>query len=111
MIKLDKTPTDCIIRRWKSGYSKGELIALFPGVLASCQQAEIESYIQVGQHSAANYWTVLTQTKIVKNKEEKGVKSLLKELRSFGYRIRMIRKMTEQHRRLVDEQLRQVREY
>lgn len=62
-------------------FKDGEIIALFPYIIAnSC--GDCDSYMHVGQHSAADYSAVINTTKLATEEE---YKDLLNELKSIGY--------------------------
>jgi hypothetical protein len=70
-----------IFRKFKKG---GDIIALFPySPYNRFDVNSIESYIHLGQHSEADYNTVIRQTIPCLNSEE--YEDLLLELESLGY--------------------------
>lgn len=84
-----------ILRRWKG--TRGDLIALFPEIPADEYGSEVSSYMHVGQHGAANYEHVISQTKPVlwwANDEM----DFLNELQSLGYQTDVRARRTPQMR-------------
>lgn len=82
--------TPVVLRRWRD---TGDVIALFPTLPAEAHSPGlVTSYEHVGQHGAADYGTVLKQTRPVKHHEldnfPKGatdVADLIAELLAIGY--------------------------
>jgi len=73
--------TNVIFRQFKKG---GDVIALFPyNPYNRFDVDSIESYMHIGQHSEADYNTVMSATKPCKHEEE--YKDLLLELEEVGY--------------------------
>lgn len=81
--------TDVIFRQFKQGY---DLIAIFPHV------GEINhgvlTYMHVGQHSAADYDTLLRNTKLVRDATV--YEDLRNELTDIGYRLNIIARQSPQ---------------
>ena len=75
-----------ILRRWQGahGLYNRDLIALFPEQPADEYGRTVTSYMHVGQHSAADYDHVISQTKPVLWWDRE-VMDLLNELRNIGY--------------------------
>jgi hypothetical protein len=79
--------TIVIFRVWKSGYGKGDVIALFPGLnytSGDCNYGMCMSYMHVGQHSEADYVHCVRMTRPAKPEE---YAELEKELESLGYKL------------------------
>lgn len=66
-----------IFRKFKQG---GDIIALFPDEIWNEAQRLIASYQHIGQHSGAEYHTVISRTKPAKSEE---YANLLTELESI----------------------------
>lgn len=64
-------------------YGNGEIIALFPDQIASGVYL-CNSYMHVGQHGAADYTRVVSQTKPAKPEE---YQTLATELAQIGYKL------------------------
>lgn len=62
MIK-DTDKTTVIFRVWKSGYGKGDVLALFPGVDFDGCGLYCNSFEPVGQHGAADYTGTISRTR------------------------------------------------
>lgn len=78
----DEDKTVVVFRVW----SNGDVIALFPEIDAGTGYCG--SYEHVGQHSGANYRSVINRTRMAKPGE---YRDLAKELRRIGYNL-LIRK-------------------
>ena len=81
----DEHETRFIIRR----YPEGDLIALMPDIDEG--RGLCASYMHIGQHGAASR-NIAQWTKPV-NESDDDVMELVRELRSIGYRPRLIRRM------------------
>ena len=92
MSKTDKTK---VVFRWYRRY--GECIALFPQESADLHGFLCSSYMHVGQHGAADTYTVVAQTRLAKPKE---YKELAKELRGRGYKLGIGKKCTRKDRQI-----------
>ena len=77
--ELDIIETKVVFRKWRKD---GDVIALFPDEIWNEAQKLIASYQHIGQHSGAEYHTVISRTKPAKPGEYAG---LLTELESIGY--------------------------
>ena len=75
VVSGDFTPV--IFRMWKDG----EVVALFPTILADLDH-NCSSYLHIGQHGAADYNYVISQTQ---SATEEDYQPLLKELEMVGY--------------------------
>lgn len=92
-----------VFRRWRD--RSGDIIALFPELPADIHGRYCQSYMQVGQHGAAEYPSVIRHTIPVGPKQ---YAALTHELRLVGYDLRPIRRATGQHhdkRRATAQQL------
>lgn len=76
--KAAKTETPVIFRKWP----EGDIIALFPTQLGTCDPYTCGSYEHVGQHGPADPVGVVRRTKPAKPGE---YADLLAELESIGY--------------------------
>jgi hypothetical protein len=76
--KKPKQPTLVLFRR----YRDGDVIALFPDIPFD-DAGHVSSYSHIGQHSAANYEGVITDTLPAREHE---YRHLLKELKKVGYK-------------------------
>lgn len=70
--------TRVVFRKWKNG----DIIALFPDEPWSRSSYMTTSYMHVGQHGAADYAGVITDTSPAQKNE---YKDLLNELKTIGY--------------------------
>lgn len=70
--------TKVVFRKFK----EGDIIAMFPRVPADINGYKCESYMHVGQHGAADP-SIISITTLAKPAE---YESLLKELKSIGYK-------------------------
>jgi len=76
-------PTAVVFRR----YPDGEIIALFPGI--KDPRRMVSSYLHVGQHGAADYGLVISQTTPAKPEE---YKDLAEELTAIGYNLKIYKR-------------------
>jgi hypothetical protein len=84
----DKEKTKTVFRIWPNG----DVIALFPQIPYDDIHGYLcLSYLQVGQHGAANELIVVRQTRLAKPKE---YRPLLKELQQLGYRPTVAKRCT-----------------
>lgn len=82
----NKEITEVIFRK----YEDGSLIALFPYVIWNEREGDIASYIHIGQHGAADYYRVISETKLASSEE---YKQLYDELSNdVGYNLLIIKK-------------------
>lgn len=85
--------TDVVVfRRWRD--RSGDIIALFPEIPADDQGLFCQSYMQVGQHGAADYHSVIRLTAPVGPKQ---FAPLAEELWRIGYDLRVVKHATQQH--------------
>ena len=77
--------TKVVFRCWKDG----DVLALFPELLADNHGQLCDSYEHVGQHGAADYHGCLQQTRPAKPKE---YVALEMELKQIGYTLRIIQR-------------------
>lgn len=84
-MKTDNHTTEVIFRKWK-----GSIIALFPYLIAD-NSGNVESYMHVGQHSAADYTGIINSSKPAKKEDYKGLKY---ELTNIGYNLVIVTKRT-----------------
>lgn len=82
-MKKDAHITQVIFRFWK-----GEIIALFPYIIAS-PQGHVLSYMHVGQHDGANYEAIIRNTRPATQTE---ILPLYQELESIGYNLQVVRR-------------------
>lgn len=80
-----------VFRKWKN---TGTLIALFPELPADIYGRYCDAYEHVGQHGGADYHGVIQQTMPVELFE---CKDLIRELENFGYVLRPITRVSQQH--------------
>ena len=85
MIEQDTEETVVVFRKFK----EGDIIALFPEVPADNAGILCMSYMQIGQHSGANYYNVVHKTKRATPDE---YANLYRELERIGYKLRAIQK-------------------
>ena len=85
-------PDVVVFRQWRGG----DIIALFPEIPADIEGRYCQSYMQIGQHGAADYHSVIDRTTPVC---EKRYVALAQELRQIGYELQPIRRATVQHHR------------
>lgn len=90
--KPDTHETPVIFRR----FPDGDVIALFPTLPAHASGYSVESYMHVGQHSAADL-DLINRTKPAKPAE---YADLARELEAapYGYRLKTYQKHTAGHR-------------
>ncbi len=87
--------TKVIFRKWKD---TGDIIALFPEELWSRNGYQISSYMQIGQHSGADYEGVIRGTFPAKQEE---YQELYRELQQIGYsNLRIMKKCRPNYSKL-----------
>jgi hypothetical protein len=98
----DQEPiTDVIFRRFRNGNK--EVIAFFPYLIE--HNYRCESYMRIGQHSAADYSGLLSTTRPA-NMEDEDVKALKRELEAspYNYRFNVTRKVNADKERKAREE-------
>ncbi len=88
----DSEKTLVVFRKWRSGFNKGEAIALFPEIVST--PGLCSSYEHIGQHSGADYHHVIAKTTPA---TEECYRELKAELETIGYRL-VVRKRFSQPR-------------
>lgn len=81
MAKKSKKFERIVFRTFKHGVGKGEVIALFIDEIAD-SEGNVGSYMQMGQHSPADYTACIRATRKATPQE---IEPLLKELHWVGY--------------------------
>jgi hypothetical protein len=79
--------TEVVLRK----YPKGDIIALFPYDISDLQ-GNVTCYQHVGQHSGADYGTVIAQTVPATAAEAKDLITELQSLSPEPYRLKVIRR-------------------
>ena len=82
----DKLDVDVVFRR----YPDGDIVALFPYLVANNYFGYCLSYQRVGQHGAADYTHCIQITKPATSSE---YGNLLKELSAIGYNVKPINRI------------------
>ncbi len=77
-------------------FPDGGVVALFPAIPAD-PVGRCSSYMQVGQHGAADYWHVISNTRPA---SPDGYRDLMFELTGIGYAVRPVRRAS---RRMHDQ--------
>lgn len=80
----DTEKTEVMFRVWR-----GEIIALFPYIIAS-PDSSVSSYMHIGQHGAADDTMIIRRSKPAKEEYYAGLKAELEN--GFGYNLKVIRK-------------------
>jgi hypothetical protein len=93
--EMDKEKTKVIFRQWKIGCA---IIALFPEIAADNIGYFCQSYMIVGQHSAASP-DIIADTKPA-NLNDGAVKKLIKELTELGYNLDIIKRFRYKHQQI-----------
>jgi hypothetical protein len=81
-----------VFRRWRD--ASGDIIALFPKLPADIHGRYCSSYMQVGQHAAADFQVVIRHTVPVCQRQ---YAALAEELRLIGYDLRPIKRASRRH--------------
>ena len=89
----EQTPVKVVLRRWRDG----DLIALMPEEPADEWGRTISSYMHVGQHGAAAYEHVISQTRPVLWWDQ-DVLDFLDELKRIGYDVDVRQRCTPEMR-------------
>lgn len=75
--------TRIVFRTFKSGYAKGDVVALFIDTTNDCcTKGNVMSYMHVGQHCEANYNAIIADTRRATPEE---YAPLANELHRIGY--------------------------
>ena len=90
----DKEKTKVIFRQWVYGC---QIIALFPEIATDTLGYNCQSYMHVGQHSAASP-NIVEDTKPA-ILEDGAVKKLIKELTELGYNLKIIKRFRYSHQK------------
>jgi len=110
--ELDPQPTIVIFRRFRGKYSC--VIALFPELPSDLYGYRCESYMHVGQHSAADYELTVEITRPVpdpRQRPDQETRELMTELRSLGYRLEPRQRCTPAMRRARTDEAKRIRNY
>lgn len=84
-MEKDKHITEVVFRK----LIDGDIIALFPYIIDD-QVGNVQSYMHVGQHSAADYQATILQTKLATKSEYEELKD---ELENYcGYNLKVIKR-------------------
>ena len=93
-MEQDTHETPVIFRAERSGPFKGGVTAVFPTLPADRLGHEMTCYAHIGQHSGCSFdW--YARTRLATPDE---YKDLLAELAGIGYRPKVYKRMTSQHR-------------
>jgi hypothetical protein len=93
--------TDVIFRKHKDG----EVFAIFPGLVGTSTPYDCSCYAHIGQHSCCDpYWC----SRVYKLAKPLEYRDLLKELRRIGYRLRIMKRMTQQHLAEREQQIKDI---
>ena len=87
-MERDTHITEVVFRKYKSGFSKGQILALFPYSIA--QSSFVDCYEFCGQHGSADYNHCVNITTLATEEESKDLKKHLEE--SFGYNLKVIKR-------------------
>lgn len=93
-MEKDKEITEVVFRKYKSGFSKGDILALFPNNVHNGHL--IDCYEFCGQHGSADYTHCLGITKPASESEYKDLKNHLEK--HFGYNLKVIKRRNYQRR-------------
>ena len=88
---MNDEKTLVIFRRWRDG---GTIIALFPEIPSDIHGWLCEAYEPIGQHGGADYHGVIAATKPV---EPGDVADLADELTRIGYKLKPIKRASQQN--------------
>jgi hypothetical protein len=91
----DDERTPVILRE----YPDGQIIALFPAEPADIFGYDVMSYMHVGQHGAAGYNHVVSETRPADPFKNPDAMALYEELEQRGYSLRLWRRRTNVHMR------------
>lgn len=88
-MEKDNHITEVVFRKYKSGFDKGEILALFPYSIATGHL--VDCYQFCGQHGSADYFhCVGTLTVPATEEEAADMKNHLEE--HFGYNLKVLKK-------------------
>ena len=88
-MERDTHITEVVFRKYKSGFDKGEILALFPYEIATGHL--VNCYQFCGQHGSADYFhCVGTLTVPATEEESADLKKHLEE--NFGYNLKVLKK-------------------
>jgi hypothetical protein len=87
-MEKDTHITEVIFRKYKSGFDKGEILALFPYSIST--DSFVDCYQFCGQHGSANYNHCVDMTTLATDEESKDLKQHLEK--SFGYNLKVIKR-------------------
>jgi hypothetical protein len=85
-MEKDTHITDITFRK----FSNGEIIAVMPHEVCD-YKGNVNSYMHIGQHGAADYNHIISTTKLATPRD---YATLLNELEGIGYNVRVIAKRT-----------------
>lgn len=77
--------TPVMFRAWRDG----DIIALFPTLPGNNRYDSCDSYMHVGQHGAADYTLVVSDTRPAQPEEYRG---LMSELQAIGYNLKVVQR-------------------
>ncbi len=99
-VDRDEETTVAIIRRWRSGECKGQLLVLFPELPADIDGRFCESWDPGSGHGGASYWHMVIQLSAPTrpaNPDDDDVKRAITTLEEgYGYRLRVMKRRTPQ---------------
>lgn len=93
-MKQDTQETPVVFRAELNRLFKGDVVAVFPTLPADTIGAQMTCYAHIGQHSGCSFdW--YNTTRAARPEE---YADLLAELVSIGYRLKVYKRITRQHR-------------
>lgn len=87
-MEKDKHITEVVFRKYKSGFDKGEILALFPYCIAA--DYYVDCYQFCGQHGSADYGHCINFTTPATPEEYKDLHGHLES--HFGYNLKVVKK-------------------
>lgn len=87
-MEKDKHITEVVFRKYKSGFDKGEILALFPYSIAT--DHFVDCYQFCGQHGSADYNHCVSMTKLATEKEYAELKKHLES--HYGYNLKVVKR-------------------
>ena len=87
-MEKDTHITEVVFRVYKSGFDKGEVLALFPYSIAT--DHFVDCYQFCGQHGSADYDHCVNQTRLATEEEAAGMKKHLEE--HYGYNLKVVKR-------------------